>query len=52
MENESDDTERTRPPVMRDLVEICRELNARDANYIVVGGMAINMHGYVRNTVC
>lgn len=50
MENESDDAERTRPPVMRDLVEICRELNARGANYIVVGGMAVNIHGYIRNT--
>jgi hypothetical protein len=50
MENEFDDAERTRPPVMGDLVEICRELNARAANYIVVGGMAVNIHGYIRNT--
>lgn len=50
MENETDDAERTRPPVMGDLVEICRELNARGANYIVVGGMAVNIHGYIRNT--
>ena len=26
---------------MGDLVGICRELNRRSANYIVVGGMAI-----------
>ena len=35
---------------MGDLVEICRELNSRGANYVVVGGMAINIHGYIRNT--
>ncbi|MBC8128563.1 MAG: hypothetical protein H8M99_15600 [Gloeobacteraceae cyanobacterium ES-bin-144] len=50
MENESDDEERTRPPLMTDLVGLCRELNARNANYIVVGGMAINIHGFARNT--
>jgi hypothetical protein len=50
MENEFDDAECTRPPVMRDLVEICRELNAQGAHYIVVGGMAVNIHGYIRNT--
>jgi hypothetical protein len=50
MENEPDDAERTRPPLMGDLVGICRELNQRSVNYIVVGGMAINIHGFTRNT--
>ncbi len=35
---------------MGDLVGICRELNLRDVNYVVVGGMAINIHGFTRNT--
>jgi hypothetical protein len=35
---------------MTDLVGLCRQLNLRNANYIVVGGMAINIHGFVRNT--
>jgi hypothetical protein len=35
---------------MGDLVGICRELNQRGVNYIVVGGMAINIHGFTRNT--
>ncbi len=35
---------------MGDLVGICRELNQRCANYIVIGGMAINIHGFTRNT--
>lgn len=50
MEIEPDDAERTRPPLMGDLVGICRELNRRSVNYIVVGGMAINIHGFARNT--
>ena len=50
MEDEPDDAERTRPPLMGDLVGICRELNQRSVNYIVVGGMAINIHGFTRNT--
>ena len=50
MEDESNDEECTRPPVMADLVGLCRELNQRGANYIVVGGMAINIHGFARNT--
>jgi predicted nucleotidyltransferase len=35
---------------MGDLVGICRELNQRSVNYIVIGGMAINIHGFTRNT--
>lgn len=50
MEDELDDAERTRPPLMADLVGICRELNRKCVNYIVVGGMAINIHGFARNT--
>jgi hypothetical protein len=50
MENEPDDAERTRPPLMADLVDLCRELNLRNARYIVIGGMAINIHGFARNT--
>ncbi len=50
MEDEPDDAERTRPPLMGDLVGICRELNQRSVNYIVIVGMAINIHGFTRNT--
>lgn len=50
MEDEPNDAERTRPPLMGDLVGICRELNQRSVNYIVIGGMAINIHGFTRNT--
>jgi hypothetical protein len=50
MEDGPNDAEITRPPVITDLVELCRLLNEHGANYIVLGGMAINIHGYTRNT--
>ena len=50
MEDEPNDSEVTRPPVTADIVEVCRLLNERGANYIVLGGIAINVHGYTRNT--
>lgn len=50
MEDKPNDEELTRPPVTADLVEICRMLNERGAHYIVLGGMAINIHGFTRNT--
>jgi hypothetical protein len=39
-----------RPPTVDDLVKLCHELNAKGANYIVIGGMAMNQHGFVRAT--
>ena len=31
-------------------IDVCRLLNRRDAAYIVVGGIAVNLHGHVRAT--
>lgn len=46
-----DDTSNTaRPPTIEDLLRLCRELNARGAKYLVIGGMAIIQHGFVRGT--
>ncbi|MDP0501250.1 MAG: hypothetical protein Q7P63_14245 [Verrucomicrobiota bacterium JB022] len=39
-----------RPPTREDLLDLCRELNARNVDYMVVGGMAIIQHGYLRAT--
>jgi len=39
-----------RDPTLRDLVELCRELQQRDASFVVVGGFAIRAHGLARNT--
>ena len=31
-------------------IDVCRLLNSRDVNYIVVGGIAVNLHGHMRAT--
>jgi len=41
----------SRPPTVRDLVVICRSLNERGARYLVIGGFAVNQHGFSRATM-
>lgn len=40
----------SRQPSVEDLVNLCRELNARAARYVVVGGFAVRSAGYIRET--
>jgi hypothetical protein len=40
----------SRPPTLNDLLMLCRELNEREARYIVIGGMAMIQAGFVRGT--
>jgi hypothetical protein len=40
----------SRPPTLEDLLGLCRELNARRAKYMVIGGMAMIQAGFVRGT--
>ncbi len=40
----------SRPPTINDLIEVCRALNNAGARFIVVGGMAMIHHGFVRAT--
>ena len=40
----------SRPPTLKDLVELCRALNDRKVKYLVIGGMAVIHHGLVRAT--
>lgn len=48
---QNDDQEQeSRPPTVEDLVRLCRELNARGAEYLVIGGMAMINAGFVRTT--
>ena len=42
--------EESRQPTVQDLLELCRELNARGAKYLIVGGFAIRGAGYLRET--
>jgi hypothetical protein len=39
-----------RSPEDDDLVRLCAALNAEEARYLVVGGMAMNQHGMLRAT--
>ena len=51
MESQHDDAPlEPRPPLLKDLVDLCRRLNAAGARYVVVGGMDIIQHGFVRAT--
>jgi hypothetical protein len=40
----------SRPPLLEDLIGICRELNRQGARYVVIGGMAVIQSGFVRAT--
>jgi len=39
-----------RPPLLADLVALCRDLNAAGAAYVVIGGMAVIQAGFPRAT--
>lgn len=39
-----------RAPELEDLVELCRRLNEADARYLLIGGFAVILHGFVRGT--
>ena len=47
----SDDIEQfSRIPTLEDLVTLCRNLNAHDVKYVIVGGFAVIRFGYIRAT--
>lgn len=50
-EIEEDNREISRPPSVEDLRNLCAELNAKGARYLVVGGFAIRGAGYMRETM-
>lgn len=41
----------SRAPSLEDLVQLCRELNSREARYVIIGGFAIQAAGYDRRTM-
>ena len=41
----------SREPTLADLRDLCRELNSRNARYIVIGGFAMAALGYNRRTM-
>lgn len=39
-----------RAPELEDLIELCRRLNAAEVRYLLIGGFAVILHGFVRGT--
>ncbi len=50
MVTQDDRAKESRPPTLKDLIDLCRELNKQKARYVVIGGMAVIHHGFVRAT--
>jgi len=47
----NDDLEQySRIPTIEDLVALCRNLNAHEVKYVVIGGLAVIHFGYIRAT--
>jgi hypothetical protein len=40
----------SRAPELEDVVGLCRALNEAGARYVLIGGFAVILHGYVRGT--
>jgi hypothetical protein len=48
--DDQDDRAYSRAPKLEDLVRLCRALNAEGARYVLIGGFAVILHGFVRAT--
>ena len=50
MDSQNDDSLKSRPPALEDLLELCRQLNHKKVKYIIIGGIAVIQHGFIRAT--
>ena len=50
MDKKNNEYLESRPPTLEDFLRLCRHLNENKVKYIVIGGMAIIQHGFVRAT--
>lgn len=48
--DDADDRGYSRAPELEDLVSLCKALNAENVRYVLIGGFAVILHGYVRAT--
>lgn len=48
--DDADQAPEARPPLVEDLVSLCRNLNRERARYVVIGGMAVIQAGFGRAT--
>ncbi|MFZ2490868.1 MAG: nucleotidyltransferase [Thermoanaerobaculia bacterium] len=45
-----DDRDYSRAPELEDLLTLCQALNAEGVKYVLIGGFAVILHGFVRAT--
>ena len=50
MDGNDDFSRYSRIPTLKDLVALCRNLNAHEVKYVIIGGFAVIRHGYIRAT--
>lgn len=48
--DDAEDRGESRPPELQDLLLLCRSLNRESARYVLIGGFAVILHGFVRTT--
>ena len=48
--DDQDDSVYSRAPELEDLVSLCKALNAEGVRYVLIGGFAVILHGFVRAT--
>jgi len=48
--DDQDDRGYSRAPELEDLISLCKALNAEKVRYILIGGFAVILHGFVRAT--
>lgn len=48
--DDQDDRDYSRAPELEDLLNLCKALNAEGVRYVLIGGFAVILHGFVRAT--
>lgn len=48
--DDSTNREYSRVPQVQDVLKICKSLNDQDVKYVLIGGFAVILHGFVRGT--
>ena len=48
--DDQDDRGYSRAPELEDLLSLCKALNAEGVRYVLIGGFAVILHGFVRAT--
>jgi hypothetical protein len=48
--DDQDDRGYSRAPELEDLLGLCKALNAESVRYVLIGGFAVILHGFVRGT--